>query len=196
MSTKSVFLQRNHRKRFVGWALFYLFILLFFIFIIYKQASKVNTLELPSGQLQLLVSKSKYKVGQTVTFSIKNNFSKPIYLINKCPQEYLHVYQFTNGSWQRIHDKAISCPSKQQKIAIAPGGVLTKNYAEWPKLFAKPGIYRLVAYADNYSNLAYADFQVISPGQSNQPMIIYKPVYTPIYITSPSGGDHSTGTDN
>ncbi|HVC36529.1 MAG TPA: hypothetical protein VNE40_03780 [Candidatus Dormibacteraeota bacterium] len=197
MTTKLTVRQRNHRKRLFGWIFFYLLVLAIVVAIVYLQGSKVNTLELPNGQLQLTVSKSKYTVGDTVQFTIRNNFSSPIYLLNKCPQELLHVYQFKNSAWERIHDTATSssCSSAQQKITIPPGTSTTKTYADWPNLFSKPGIYRLVAFADNYPNLAYADFQVVQsskPIPLPAPLIIYKPVYTPIYIPVTGGG----GGDN
>lgn len=203
MNTRPAVRQRNHRKRLFGWIFFYILLFAAFIAVVYLQGEKVNTLQLPNGQIQLTTSKSKYTVGDTVSFSLKNNFSTPIYLVNKCPQEPLHVYQYKNSSWQRIHDQAgaNACSNTPAKITIPAGGTVTKNYASWPHLFGGPGIYRLVAYADNYPNIAYADFQVVAPPPkplaAPSPIIIYKPVYTPvytpIYIPAPSGGG---GGDN
>lgn len=206
MNAAPIVHQRNHRKRLFGWIAFYIVVLGLFIAVIYFQAKKVNTLELPTGHIQLLATQAKYTVGDTVGFTIRNNFSAPIYLVNKCPQMPLHVYEYKNDSWQRLTDQADAkaCAGPQTTTTIAPGASLTKNYAGWPHLFASPGIYRLVAYADNYPDLAYTDFQVVAPPPKPlpqpAPVIIYKPVYTPvytpIYIPAPAAPATPRGGDN
>lgn len=196
MATAQTVRQRNHRKRIVSWVLIYLCIFASFLAVVYWQARKVNTLDFPNGELQVSVSKDKYTVGDTINYTIKNGLVNAVTLVNKCPQEPLHVYQWESNQWVRIHDtaNATACAKQPRQTRIAPGGSVTQNYAPWSKLFAKPGIYRVVAFADNYPGLPYADFQVVSPPlPALAPQIIYKPVYTPIYIPTPTpaprGGD-------
>ena len=202
MAEHVVVRHRNHHKRFFGWLLLYIAIILLFLAYVYRQGSKINTLQLPSGEIQLTTSKSKYTVGDTVSFTIKNTFSSPVYMVDKCPQELLHVYQFKNSAWVRLHDNAKSstCPVDKKAVAIDAGKSITENYANWPQLFNSPGIYRIAAFADNYPTIAYADFLVVAkplkPLPAPAPLVIYKPVYTPvytpIYIPAPNrdgGGD-------
>lgn len=196
--------QRNRRKRFAGWTLFYAVVFAVFLLVIFWQARRVNTLEFPRGQLELTTSKTKYTAGDTVTYTIKNGLSTSVKLVSRCPQEPLHVYQWKNNQWARIHDTAKSsvCNGQPNQTVVQSGGSFTGNYKNWSSLFAKPGIYRLVALANNYTALPYADFQVVAKPKPAIPQIIYKPVYTPVYtpvyIPAPSGGggDGGGGGDN
>lgn len=187
--------QRNRRKRLIEWIAIYIAIFAAFLVIIFWQSGKVNTLGFPAGQILLSVSKSKYTVGQTVAFTITNDLSNAITLVDNCPNEPLHVYQWESNQWVRIHAQAKSsnCNNQANRTVIQPHATLTRNYANWPQLFAKPGIYRLVAFADNYTALPYVDFQVVGKNQSAAPTIIYQTIYTPIYVNSeqaPTGGDN------
>jgi len=189
MTTIQTVRQRNHRKRLISWVITYVCIFAGFLILIYWQAQKVNTQSLPNGQLQVTVSKDKYTVGDTVVYTVSNGLANDITLIDNCPREPLYVYQWQSGQWLRIHDtaKLTSCAGQPKQITIASGSSVTKNYATWSKLFAKPGIYRIVAFANNYTDLPYVDFQVVAPpAAAPAPQIIYKPVYTPIYIPSPT----------
>ncbi len=190
---------RNRRKRIAGWTMFYLLLLAAFIFVIVWQSHKVNIYQFPNGQIQLSVSKAKYTVGQTVSFEIHNGLSNTIQLVNYCPNPPLHIYQWENGQWILMSAKTKSCNGGMQLTTINPGGTYTGNYSKWPKLFNKPGIYRIVALATNYTALPYVDFQVVAKSMSpTGPTIIYKPVYTPVYtpIYVRSGGDSGGGSDN
>lgn len=166
--------------------------------IVIRQSSQVNTLQLPTGQLRIALSKASYSVGQTVAFTMTNSFKSPIYLVNRCPYQPLHVYQYKNSVWTPLNQQINpnKCSSTTHLIAIPAGKSITENYAKWPKLFHQPGIYRLVAFANNYPNLTYVDFQVVSPPSKPivlpAPTVIYKPVYTPIYIQSRTGS-HTDG---
>ena len=176
--------QRNHKLRIVSWILFYGLIFSMFLAVIYWQSNNVNTLEFPTGVLQLTTSKQKYIVGDIVSYTIKNGLSTAVKYVNKCPKEPLHVYQWESNQWVRIHNQAnkSTCLNQPTQITIQPNSSLTKNFAAWKNLFSKPGIYRVVAFADNYTALPYADFQVIDKASPPQkPLIIYKPVYTPVY---------------
>lgn len=190
--------ERNKRKRLVGWILIYMLLVTGLGFIIYWQASRVNTLGFASGQLQLTTSKTKYTVGDTVSYTLKNDLNQPLTFTNTCPQEPLYVYSWNNISWVRIHDtaSAAACASEPKQQTIPAGGSYTQNFSKWPKTFNKPGIYRLVVLATNYTALPYTDFQVVAkpvkPKIQTQIQVIIQKVITPIYITVPSNG----GGDN
>ena len=197
--------ERNKRKRLAGWVCFYLLLIAAFAFVVYWQAHRVNTLGFAGGTLQLTTDKTKYTVGDTITYTLKNGLSQPITLANNCPQEPLFVYSWTNNSWVRIHDPAASstCSDLHGQQTVTAGASYTQNFTNWPNLFSKPGIYRIVELATNYTALPYADFQVVAkpiPAQTEvqtqtQTQIIIQKVITPVYITVPStGGDN--GGDN
>lgn len=187
-------------KRLFSWIIIYILIFGIFLFIIYEQSKKVNTYQFAPGTIQLSVSKTKYVVGQTISYTLKNELTVPIVEINHCPSEPFHTYQWTNFNWVRIHDKTNpkNCLNTPKEQKILENKTITGNFNNFPNLFSKPGIYRIVAYADNYDGLAYADFEVVDKASSNIPIIIYKPVYTPVYTpvyvpVQSSGGDGGGG---
>lgn len=195
--------ERNKRKRLIGWILLYLLLIAAFAFAVYWQAKRVNTLSFASGTLQLTTSKTKYTVGETVRYTIKNNLSKPVTLINTCPEEPLYIYSWTNNAWMRIHATAAAsaCTNEPKQRTVAAGGSYTQSLDKWPNLFKKPGIYRIVGLATNYTALPYADFQVVAKPVTPKPQvqvqtrtqIVIQKVITPIYITVPSNGSTSGG---
>lgn len=200
---------KNRLKSLIGWSVFYLLLFSGFLWFVYNQSAKINTLELPQGQIQLTTSRVKYTVGDPISYTITNGLPGAISLVNNCPRQPLHVYRWDDTAkvWTRLQATAAtptSCSAQPPRTAIAPGKSITANYNAWPKLFSQPGIYRLVALADNYNGLAYADFEVVAPPPkplpAPVPIIIYKPVpvpvYTPIYVPAPRDGGGGGGGDN
>ncbi|HET9174309.1 MAG TPA: hypothetical protein VFN56_03445 [Candidatus Saccharimonadales bacterium] len=199
-SPLSVVRERNKRKRLAGWVFIYLLLITVLVLAVFWQVKRINTLNFASGQLQLTTSKAKYTVGDDISYTLKNGLDHSITLLNKCPAEPLYVYAWTNNSWVRIHDTASPsvCESQPSQMTIVSGASYTQNFTNWPNLFKKPGIYRIVELATNYTALPYADFQVVAkptplPTKTQIQVIIQK-VVTPIYIPVPSGGDG--GGDN
>lgn len=194
----------NHRKRLINWIIFYSVLAVFFIFFIVKQIDKVNTLNFANGQLGIVMTKAQYIAGDTISFKILNGFNLPITLIDKCPKPWLHTYSYSNGVWNQIsaNTSASYCAKQPSQLTIKPKGSISENYNQWPKLFSTPGIYRIAILATNYPSLAYADFQVVAKNiilQAPSPVVIYKPVYTPVYVQpsgSDGGGSTTTGGDN
>ncbi len=198
--------ERNKRKRLIGWALLYVFLIAAFIFAMYWQVKRINTLSFASGTIELSTSKTKYTVGDPISYTLKNGLSQPITLLNNCPNEPLYTYSWTNNSWVRIHDTAAAstCQGEPKQRVIPAGGSYTQSFSNWPNLFKKPGIYRIVGLATNYTALPYYDFQVVAkpvpPRIQTQTQIIIQKIITPVYITAPSsggdGGGGGGGTDN
>ncbi len=192
--------ERNKRRRLVGWILIYLLLLIVFALSIYWQGRRVNTLGFVPGTIQLSVPKTKFTVGDKISYTLKNGLSKPITLLNNCPNEPLFVYSWTNNSWVRIHStaKASACINQPKKRVIKAGSSYTQSFADWPSLFKNPGIYRIVALATNYTSLPYADFQVVAKASQPQvrTQVVIQQVITPVYITAPSSDGGGGGTDN
>ncbi len=191
--------ERNKRKRLAGWLFFYLLLIFLFIYSFHGQTKKVNTLNFASGNLQLTTSKSKYTVGDTISYTLKNGFKQPITFINNCPNEPLYVYSWSNNSWVRIHDtaNASACNNIPKQQTIAAGSSYTQNFNSWPNLFNKPGIYRIVGFASNYTEIPYADFKVlakpVAPKVVTQTQVIIQKIITPIYVPVPSSGGGDSG---
>lgn len=189
--------ERNKRKRLIGWILLYIALIAGFVFAVYWQAGRVNTLNFVSGKMELTTSKTQYTVGDPINYTLKNGLGEPVTFVNTCPQEPFYTYSWVNNSWVRIHDTADAsvCNGKPMQRTIPAGGSYTQSFTHWPNLFKKPGIYRIVGLATNYTALPYTDFQVIAkpvtPHVQIQTQIRIQKVITPIYITVPSrgGGD-------
>lgn len=197
---------RNRYKRMLGWVFLYLVLIALFAFAVYWQAKRVNTLGFASGEIQITTSKTKYTVGDTISYTLKNGLDQPITIADNCPQEPLYVYTWTNNSWVRIHDTTATsnCSGVPKQRTIPAGGSYSQNFNNWPNLFNKPGIYRVVSLASNYTALPYADFQVVAKPvppkvqvQTRTQIVIQK-VITPVYVTVPrsGGGDGGGGGDN
>ncbi len=193
---------RNKRKRLIGWALLYALLITSFILAMYWQVKRINTLSFASGTIQLSTSKTKYTVGDPITYTIRNGLSQSITLINNCPGQPLYTYTWTNNSWVRINDRASAsaCAGEPKQQVIPAGKSYTQSFAKWPNLFKKPGIYRIVGLATNYTALPYYDFQVVAKpvAPKIQTQIIIQKIITPVYITAPSSGSDGGGggTDN
>lgn len=178
---------RSKRFSRLAWLLFWtaLFGLLAYGF--YLIVGNIQMRSLPAGQIQLTVPYSRYLVGETVTFTIKNNYNSAIYLTNDCPAEPLYVYRQENGAWVRIHDTASinECPTEARQIEVAANGSVNGSFAPWHNLFNIPGKYRIVAYVEYYDALPYQDFEVVAkyipaPKPTSAPVISNPvlPVYT------------------
>ena len=194
MSNRQAFHRHDRFKRLSMWIALYIAVFGIFLAVIFMQSSRVNTLEFSAGQIDLTVSSTKYKVGQTVAFSISNLLTTPITLLENCPTEPLHVYQWESSQWVIIHSQSttVNCSGQPGRILIKPNATYKGDYSNWSQLFAKPGIYRLVAFADNYTSLPYVDFEVVAKSKPVTPTVVIQQVFTPIYITVPStgGGDN------
>lgn len=123
---------------------------------------------LPSGKIELTVGKTKYQLGETVTFSVTNNFSVPIFVTNNCPQEPLDVYEWTGTKWTALHDRAkdnSECYSEERNVEIPAGGVRGYDFEDWPNLFTKPGVYRIATKIDHYDDILFQDFAILEPAK-------------------------------
>ena len=162
------------------WVLIYIIILSAVIYLAVLAATEIRVHVIPSGSVQLSLPYSKYVAGETIGFSIKNNYNSSIYLTNSCPVEPLAVYYKQDGNWVRQHDFASedSCSDEQRQVSVNPGGTVNGNFDAWPNLFAQPGQYRIVAFVEYYNSLPYQDIEVIAKPtapttptvQTNQPV--------------------------
>ena len=183
---------RNPRHSRILWGLFYVMFCAFLVIGLYLMAARIKTHTLPVGGIELSVPYSKYVVGETVTFTIKNNFNNSIYIVNNCPSEPLAVYRQAGNKWVRIHDQASvgACPEEQRQVSVTAMGSTNGNFAAWPHLFDQPGNYRVIAYIENYNSLPYQDFSVIAKPTPVTPQS--KSTQVTPSITTPSNTSQST----
>lgn len=155
---------RNHH---LFWILLYIVLLaVIAVYLVHEYREHAQN-QLPSGHIDLKVSKERYQPGEVVSFRVTNYFPTAIYVENDCPSEPLYVYKWENNNWIQIRDKAkdklSSCYKQGRQVAIAASSSVTYNYKDWPELFAKPGVYRLVMKIDRYNELPFQDFVVLEP---------------------------------
>ena len=162
------------------WVLFYVILIVgvgIFGWQLYREHDED---QFPSGAIELKVGKDKYQLNEEITFEVRNNFPTTIYVTNNCPEEPLNIFRWKDEKWIQIHDKIQSkdseCYKQPRRIAIAPNSVLEYHFKDWPNLFNKPGVYRLVMDIDHYDDLPFQDFVVLQPSktretsdESNQP---------------------------
>jgi hypothetical protein len=130
-------------------------------------------------------------VGETISFTITNNYNSPLYVLNNCPNEPLAVYRLQDSSWVRQHDTASleECPTEDRQVSVAANAVTSGDFSAWHNLFSQPGKYRVVAYVEYYNALPYQEFEVIAkplaktvsspttaPSTSTQPQTTTPPV--------------------
>lgn len=155
---------RHPKKVYVFWAIVYSSLVALLMFGLYRAAQHIRTHTLPTGNVQLSIPYSKYLVGETISFTIKNDYNSPIYILNHCPDEPLEVYRLDNGQWIRQHDKALieDCPDEQRQVSVPANGIVNGSFAPWQNLFKQPGKYRVVAFVEYYNALPYQDIEVIA----------------------------------
>lgn len=120
---------------------------------------------LPEGNIELLVSKTKYQVGETVEFTVVNHFPTTIYVTNQCPGEPLNVYRWENKKWTQVHDtdKDGVCSDQERNVGIMPEGSRGYNFKDWPNLFKEPGVYRIAMVVQHSDDVFFQDFTVLEP---------------------------------
>lgn len=126
---------------------------------------KYNEDQLPDGNIELLINKTKYQLGETVEFTVINHFPTTIYVTNQCPKEPLNVYRWQNQKWIQIHDEATSedseCYSQERNVGILPENSRSYNFKDWPNLFKEPGVYRIAMTVNHYGDLPFQDFVIL-----------------------------------
>lgn len=124
---------------------------------------------LPSGSIELLVSKTKYQLGEVVEFTVVNHFPTTIYVTNQCPGEPLNVYRWQDKKWIQIHDTSKDeggeCSSQERDVGIMPEGSRGYNFKDWPNLFKNPGVYRIAMLVQHSNNIFFKDFIVLEPAE-------------------------------
>lgn len=174
------------------WAGTLIALVVILLFAFYRVFERIQTYSLPSGSVELSVPYSKYLVGETVTFTVKNNFNSPIQVSNGCPGEPLNVFRYQKNKWVQIHDKtdAKNCISQERTVTIPAKQSITASFKHWSHLFDKAGKYRIVMRVDFYNSLPYQDFEVI-----NKPKA-YATLHAGNGIPSSSSNTASSGTSS
>lgn len=147
------------------WVIFYVAVFVVVGIFAYKLYDEHKEDSLPAGSITLSTNKTKYQVGEVVKFKVTNHFPTTIYVANTCPSEPLDVYIWQNKKWQQISAIARNpdskCYGQPRRIAVAPNSSLSYSYKEWPDLFAKPGVYRIIMKVDHYEGVPFRDFKVL-----------------------------------
>jgi hypothetical protein len=150
---------RSRRK----WIILYAALIVGLLAGFYLMVGRLRTHTLPHGQIELSVPYSKYLLGETVNFTVTNNFNSPVYAINNCPSEPLGIYRLDGNTWTRVRDKANkTCTADDRRVSIPAHGSMTVSLAPWTHLFEKPGKYRAVLLVEYYNSLPYQEFEVIT----------------------------------
>ncbi len=175
------------------WVLFYVLsfgLITAFVVHTYREHSEN---QFPPGNVEIAVDKTEYQLGDPIIFTIKNNFPTSIYATNGCPGEPLNVYKWNGVLWYQIHDTATSkdanCYKQPRRVPIKSGETVTYNFNDWPKLFDKPGVYRIVLAIDHYDDLPFQDFKILE-----EPEVITKPGSTTKSPSSNTSSPSSTTT--
>lgn len=150
-------------RAYVGWALFYIVLILAAVFIFLQFASSLHTQSVPQGSVTLKIPYAKYLSGEAITFSVTNNYNSTISITNNCPQEPLAVYRQINKTWRRTHatSKVNTCSEKLRTITIEPGQTVSGSYKNWPGLFKTPGKYRVAVFVQYFGAVAYQDVIIV-----------------------------------
>ncbi len=149
------------------WVAFYIIVISLIAGVAYYYYHEHKENQFPVGSIELKVSKTRYKPGETVSFSVINHFPTTIYVTNRCPQEPLDVYKWQDKQWKQIHDSAkdedSQCYTQPRRVPVAPSSTLTYNFKDWPDLFKNPGVYRIVMKVEHYKGYPFQDFVVLKP---------------------------------
>ena len=181
---------RKKRIQYISATITVLLLIAFLIWLLNFLGSRIHSRSIPSGSITLSIQNSKYVVGDDVNFTIVNNYNSDIYINNTCPSEPLEVYKFNGTKWQQIHDviDEKDCKDTDRQISIKSGQSVTGSFARWKNLFSTPGLYRVAAYVNYYSELPFQDFEIVE-----RPVI---PAIPEIPTTTSSSGSGSSNSSN
>lgn len=180
-------------RAYIGWALFYTAMLLSAVFLFLTFANSLHSYDAPVGGVKLKIPYSKYLVGETVTFSVTNNYNATINIVNNCPKEPLAVYRQVNDDWNRVHatSKVSSCSEKLRTITIEPGKTVSGSYKNWPALFKRPGKYRVAVFIEYFGSVAYQDLTIVKKPKATSTNSSNSNSKT-VVLPSPSSGSSGT----
>ncbi len=188
----------DFQKKVLALALVAIILILFLTF--KYLGSRIHTRSVPSGSITLTTDYAKYLVGDTVSFTIKNNYNSTIYVNNNCPDEPLEVYKYqTDGTWAQVHDEKVTseCRDSDRQIVIGSNDSVTGNFSRWPNLFKESGRYRIVAYVEYYNELPYQDFEVIEkPAVPEIPEPTTQTIVLPAPTTSSAGSSSNNSSQS
>jgi len=118
---------------------------------------------LPDDAIEIITSKSKYKIGEEIFFAIQNRTDKTVRVENECPFEPLEVYFWDGKIWKHIKAAAsnIDC-QKSGDIEIAPYELKGSSFLPWANIiFNTPGKYRLDIEIIGYQNNFQTEIEII-----------------------------------
>ena len=180
---------RKKRIQYISATITILILIALLIWLLNFLGSRIHSRSIPSGSITLSVQYTKYVVGEDVNFTVVNNYNSDIYINNTCPSEPLEVFKYDGTKWQQIHDviEEKDCKDTDRQISIKSGQSVTGSFARWKNLFKTPGLYRVAAYVNYYSELPFQDFEIVE-----RPVI---PAIPEIPTTTSSSGSNNTNSN-
>lgn len=170
------------------WSVFYIVLLGGAYMYVSDWYAKHNENQLPSGHIELVMSKGAYQVGETVEFTVLNHFPTTVFVTNHCPKEPLNVFRWEEGKWVELHDTALNadsaCYTQERNVAIPTDGSRTYNFSDWPNLFKEPGVYRIALVVDHYTEVPFQDFVILKPAEVVE--VIEEPIYKQVTAPAPA----------
>lgn len=154
--------------RYLPWMALYLFIMGGTTAFAAKMYEKYDTHQLPSGYIELMVDKTAFQLGESIAFTVVNHFPVPVFVMNQCPEEPLNVYRWEGGVWIQLHASAPDdgeCYTEERNVGVPSEDSRSYNFDDWQDLFKTPGVYRIAADIDHYSDVPFQDFVVLAPAE-------------------------------
>lgn len=194
---------KHYRKPIVltiFWLAFYTALTTVVVSAFYVAADNITTHTLPTGSVSMTTDYSKYVVGETINFTVKNNYNSSIFIENDCPNEPLAIYKLIDNNWVRQHDNASvkDCPDESRKVSVAAGQSISGNFKSWPRLFSTAGKYRIVAFVEYYNSLPYQDIEIIEKtvaAPQSQP-VVNQPAENTFINNTPTYNDRHDDDDD
>jgi hypothetical protein len=118
---------------------------------------------LPDDAVEIVTSKSKFKIGEEIFFGVQNKTDKTLRVENECPFEPLEVYYWNGEIWKHLKATAsnVHC-QKSGDITIEPYELKGSSFLPWSNIiFNTPGKYRLEIEIIGYKNNFQTEIEII-----------------------------------
>lgn len=119
--------------------------------------------ELSLDDVEIVLSKDKYKIGEEIYYGVQNKTNKTIEVENECPEEPMDIYYLKNERWEHIGSSAdVVCGPGEQHVVIAPYELKASSLLPWQNiLFKSPGRYKIRLEIVGYKGHSEREFEVM-----------------------------------
>ena len=164
---KPPLIERFRPRRKAMWVAFFVTLLLIVV-AAFEIGRLTMTDSLDDVAVIVEVNRDTYQVNEVPRFTIINTTSRTLHVPNNCPDEPLNVFRSEGGKWLQVHDQADSaakCQYEPRSYVIAPKARVSASYLFWPRLFSKPGRYRIEVPIEGVTDRPRVEFDVVSATQ-------------------------------